>query len=94
MPVFYRNIPTANQDNTIAVRIFCLPEGLSCVVSWPLPEPGLRIFSPTAKSPQGVDEALPYAKFLSDHLCAGRVAVELDEDVEWDPRWGELVDLQ
>ena len=52
------------------------------------------MFSPTAKPPQGVDEALPYAKFLSDHLGAGRVAVELDEDVEWDPRWGELVDLQ
>ena len=94
MPVFYRHIPTANQDNTIAVRIFSLPQGLSCVVSWPLPEPGLRVFSAASKPPLGVDEALPYAKFLSDHLGAGRIAVELDEDVNWDPNWGELVYLQ
>lgn len=92
--MFYRHIATSNPDNTIAVRIFSLPEGLSCVVSWPLPEPGLRVFSPTSTPPQGVAEALPYAKFLSDHLGAVRIAVELDEDVDWDPTWGELVDLQ
>lgn len=77
----------------ISVRIFSLPEGLSCVVSWPLPEPGLRVFSPTATPPQGVAEALPYATFLSEHLAASRIAVEMDDDVTWDPCWGELVDL-
>ena len=94
MPVFYRHVPSSNEDNYIAVRIFSLPEGLSCVVSWPLPEPGLRVFSPTAKPPQGVSEALPYAAFLSNHLGATRIAVEMDEEVDWDPSWGELVDLQ
>ena len=94
MPPFYRQMASAIQDNTIAVRIFSLPEGLSCVVSWQLPEPGLRVFSPTSKPPQGVAEALPYAIFLSDHLGAARIAVEMDGDVEWDQGWGELVDLQ
>lgn len=94
MPLFYRHLPAGCHENVISVRIFSLPEGLSCVVSWPLPQPGLRVFSPTAKPPQGVAEALPYATFLSEHLEAGRVAVELDHDVDWDPAWGELVDLQ
>lgn len=94
LPLFYRHLPPANHENVIAVRIFSLPEGLSCVVSWPQPEPGLRVFSPTANPPQGVEEALPYAVFLSEHLETGRIAVEMDADVEWDPKWGELVDLQ
>lgn len=94
MPVFYRHFPRSRHNNIIAVRIFTLPEGLSCVVSWHVPEPGLRVFSPTAMPPQGVAEALPYAQFLSDHLGAARIAVEVDDDVEWDPAWGELVDLQ
>lgn len=94
VPVFYRFVPPAVHDHVIAVRIFSLPEGLSCVVSWPLPEPGLRVFSPTAEQPQGVDEALPYAVFLSEHLDTPRIVVEIDDDIDWDPSWGELIELQ
>lgn len=94
MPVFYRYAPPAKQESVIAVRIFSLPEGLSCVVSWPLPEPGLRVFSPMTDPPQGVAEALPYANFLSDHLETPRIVVEIDDDIPWDPAWGDLIELQ
>ena len=78
----------------VALRIFCLPEGLACVVSWPLPEPGMRVFSPTGSQPESVLDALPYAQFLSEHLGALRITVEMDDHVEWQPAWGELRDWQ
>jgi len=93
VPLFYRHVPPAKHENVIAVRIFSLPEGLSCVVSWPLPEPGLRVFSPTSNPPEGIEQALPYAVFLSAHLETGRIAVEMDDEIDWDPAWGELVDM-
>ncbi|HEY8577452.1 MAG TPA: hypothetical protein VIL88_14085 [Devosia sp.] len=94
MPTFFRHLPRLQQDHAVALRIFSLPEGLSCVVSWRLPEPGLRVFSPKALPSRSVEEALPYAKYLCEHLGTCRIAVEIDDDVEWDPSWGELVDLQ
>lgn len=93
MPLFYRNVPADSLAEIVVVRIFSLPEGLSCVVSWTLPEPGLRVFSPTSNPPQGVAEALPYAIFLSEHLGTARIAVEMDDDADWDSSWGELIDL-
>lgn len=90
MPIFYRHRPEDDRSNVIALRIFCLPEGIACIVSWPLPEPGLRAFSPTASQPEGLAEALPYAAFLAEHLGAMRITVEMDDDMQWQPAWGEL----
>ena len=91
MPVYYRHRTEDPQDGVVAVRIFALQEGISCVVSWPLPEPGLRIFSPTVERPEATADALPYALFLSN-LSGLRVSVELDEGIDWQPAWGELLD--
>ena len=92
MPVFYRHHPHDAQSNIVTIRIFSLPEGLGCVVIWSRPEPGLRVFSPTLARPEGVEDALPYAQFLAEHLPATRVSVEMDEGMEWQPAWGELRD--
>lgn len=59
------------------------------MVSWPLPEPGLRVFSPTLERTEMVDDALPYAQFLGE-TTGLRVTVELDPGMEWQPAWGEL----
>lgn len=90
MPVFFRHRPDDAGQHVVALRIFSLPEGLACVVTWPLPEPGLRVFSPTGDKPESLADALPYAQFLGEHLGALRVTVEMDEGVEWQPAWGEL----
>ena len=92
MPVFYRHRDEHLPTNIIAVRIFALPEGIACVVSWPLPEPGLRVFSPSATKPEGMAEALPYAQFIAGHLGVPRITVEMDDGIEWQPAWGELRD--
>lgn len=72
--------------------MFILPTGTACIVSWSLPEPGLRVFSPEARRPEGVDECLPYALFLSAHLQASRVTIDMDDGIEWNSDWGELRD--
>ena len=89
MPLYYRRRPQDEQAGTIAVRVFALREGISCVVSWPLPDPGLRVFSPTRERPEMVGDALPYAQFLSE-FTGLRVTIELDPGMEWQPAWGEL----
>ena len=81
------------RHNVIVVRIFKLPQGFACVVSWPLPEPGLRAFSPSTAEPEPLRVALPYAQFLREHVGAARVAIDLDDGIEWNPLWGELRDL-
>ncbi len=91
MPVFYLHRAQDAQAGAVFVRIFALREGISCVVSWPLPEPGLRVFSPTPERPEMVDDALPYAQFLGE-TTGLRVTVELDPGMEWQPAWGELRD--
>lgn len=91
MPVYYRRRAQDAQTGVVAVRIFALREGISCVVSWPSPEPGLRVFSPTRERPEMQAEALPYAQFLSE-TTGLRVTVELDPGMEWQPAWGELRD--
>ncbi|MET3925842.1 hypothetical protein [Devosia sp. 2618] len=92
MPAFYRLRASDRLQDTIAVRIFALPNGLGGVVSWPLPTPGLRVFNPTESQPEGVLDALPYAQFLSEHLSVERITIEIDDDVMWHPSWGELLD--
>ncbi|MGB3338448.1 MAG: hypothetical protein WBA73_14835 [Devosia sp.] len=91
MPVYYRHRALDAQTGVIAVRIFALPQGISCLVGWPLPEPGLRVFLPTAEKPEMQAEALPYAQFLGE-TTGLRVTVELDPGMEWQPVWGELRD--
>ena len=93
LPIFYRALARDARENVIAVRIFDLPEGRACVVSWPLPEPGLRAFSPSPSEPDGVRAALPYAVFLAERVDALRISVELDPGIEWDPGWGDLRDM-
>ena len=89
MVVLYRTRSPEWRTGTVVVKVFALREGLSCVVSWGLPEPGLRTFSPTAARPETVAEALPYAQFLGEvHGLA--VVVELDDDVQWQDEWGQL----
>ena len=91
LAIFYRHRSEDAQSGVIVVRIFALREGLSCVVSWSLPEPGLQVFSPTAAKPEAVADALPYALFISN-TSGVRVTVELDPGMEWQPAWGELRD--
>jgi len=91
MPVYYRHRAQDAQTGVVAVRVFALRDGWSCVVSWPLPEPGLRVFSPTPERPEMMADALPYAQFLSE-ATGLPVTVELDPGMEWQPAWGELRD--
>ena len=89
MAVVYRARAPEWCAGSVVVRVFALREGLSCVVSWLHPEPGLRTFSPTPARPETVAEALPYAQFLGEaHGLA--VGVELDDDVPWQAEWGDL----
>ena len=92
MPEFYRARPSDAQRNVVVVKIFRLRDGLGCVVSWPLPEPGLRPFNPTPSDPETASHALPYAQFLREHLGAERVVIDLEDGVEWQPAWGSLLD--
>jgi hypothetical protein len=89
---FYRARPDDAARNVVVVKIFPLRDGLGCVVSWPLPEPGLRPFYPTPSDPETALHALPYAQFLREHLRAERVVIDLDESVVWEPAWGRLAD--
>ncbi|HEY0032946.1 MAG TPA: hypothetical protein VGB81_06745 [Devosia sp.] len=91
MPEFYRARPEDAMENVVVVKIFKLRDGLASVVSWALPEPGLRPFNPTASDPDTPSHALPYAQFLREHLGSSRVIVDLDEGVEWQPVWGALI---
>ncbi|HEV7346306.1 MAG TPA: hypothetical protein VGN60_11820 [Devosia sp.] len=93
MPVFYRGRREDNPAGSILVRVFALPHGLSCVVSWPAPEPGLRVFSPTPSRPEMVADALPYALHLSERASLP-VTVELEPGLDWQPEWGELRDWE
>ncbi|WP_137151552.1 hypothetical protein [Devosia sp. FKR38] len=90
-PRFYRVPKTSADSNAIAVRIFADRAGVVCVVSAPVPQWGLRVFTPTPISPDTALEALPYALFLMGFLNAERVEVQLDADVDWQADWGELV---
>lgn len=92
MPEFHLARPDDARKNVVIVKIFQLPEGLGCVVSWPLPEPGLRPFNPTPSDPDSPSHALPYAQFLREHLGSERVVIDMDDEVEWQPNWGELVE--
>ncbi len=92
MPEFSRATFRDMHEHVVMVKIFALPEGLACVVSWALPEPGLRTFNPTPSETESIRRALPYAQFLREHIGALRVAVGLDEGVEWNPVWGTLTD--
>lgn len=92
MPEFKRAAPADAKDNVVVVKIFKLRDGTACVVSWPLPEPGLRSFNPTPSDPETVAHALPYAQFLQKHLGAAHVAVDMEDGVEWNDNWGRLID--
>lgn len=94
LPTFYRHHSNDEIENVIGLRIFALPEGRACIVSWNAPEPAMQAFVPNQDRPDATAMAVPYALFLLDSLKAHRVSVELDEDLEWDETWGELVDLQ
>ena len=91
MPDYYRATANEPLDNVVLAKISELPEGWRCVVSWLLPQPGLRTFNPTRSDPDAPGQALPYAQFLLDHLDADRVVVDLDDGVEWNPAWGALL---
>ena len=91
MPDYYRAAANEPLDNVVLAKISELPEGCGCVVSWLLPKPGLRTFSPTLSEPDAASQALPYAQFLRDHFDADRVVVDLDDGVEWNPAWGALL---
>lgn len=94
MRIFYRPTSTDDQQNVIGLRIFALPEGRACIVSWNTPEPAMQAFVPSVERPDATALAMPYALHLLKSLNAHRVAVELDEDMEWDAQWGELLELQ
>ena len=91
MPDYYRAVATEPLESVVLVKIFELPEGWGCVVSWLLPEPGLRTFSPTLSDPDAPSQALPYAQFLREHLGTDRVVVDLDDGAEWNTAWGTLL---
>lgn len=90
-PRFYRVQKIDPDCNAIALRMFADRAGLVCVVSAPLPQWGLRVFTPTSLSPKAALEALPYAQFLMGFLNAERVDVQLDADIDWHAEWGDLV---
>ncbi len=71
--------------------MFTDPAGLVCVVSAPVRQWGLRVFTPTPSAPDAALEALPYAQFLMHYLGAERVEVELDANLEWHAEWGTLL---
>jgi len=93
VPVFYRRTDRDDHENVVALYIFRLPAGIAAIVSWALPEPAMRVFSPSAIQPEGMAEALPYAVFLCEHNHCLRVVVELEEGLDWDPHWGDLLEL-
>lgn len=94
MPIFYRYSSADDLQNVIGLRIFALPEGRACIVSWNTPEPAMQAFVPNLERPDATAMAVPYALFLMQSLNAHRVSVELDQDMEWDAQWGELCELQ
>ena len=93
MPLFYRRTCRDDHENVVSLYLFSLPAGIAAIVSWALPEPAMRVFSPSAARPEGMTEALPYAMFLCEHNDCDRVVVELDDGVAWNPAWGELTNL-
>lgn len=93
VPIFYKHNSDDNDPNVIGLRIFALPEGRACIVSWNTPEPAMQAFVPNVERPDATAMAVPYALFLLQSLNAHRVTVELDPDMEWDAQWGELREL-
>ena len=91
MPEYHCASARDAHENVVSVRIFAVVCQLTAVVSWTLPEPGLRTFTPLMPG-DAVLEALHFAGAQAENAIAQRVVVTLEDELVWETAWGRLAE--